>query len=152
MDYTCIKRIQNDADFPDLRKDVRPNQPLSIAAIRGTVIRGEHGTLWLTQEGRSQDYILIPGAEYLSPDNRKIVVSSVGAQATISVFRAKPGYGGFNGSPLRVGPTAVARMQREARAASTRELGGWIASFLAGTRKLLRPLTARYGGPVIKDE
>lgn len=152
MDYTCMTRILNDPDFPESRKEVRPNQPLSIVATKGTLVRGEQGTLWLTQEGRSQDYVLIPGAEYLSPDDRKIVVSSVGGKATITVFRAKPDYGGFTGSPLRVGPAAVARMQREARAASTRKIGEWITSFAARARKVLRPLTVRYGGPVLRDE
>jgi DUF2917 family protein len=152
MDYTCMTHILNDPDFPEARKEVGPLKPLSIAATRGTVVRGERGTLWLTQEGRPQDYILIPGAEYVSPDNRKIVVSSVGASGSITVFRAKPDYGGFDGSPLRVGSGAVARMRREARAASTREIGEWIASALASVRKVLRPLTVRYGGPVLRDE
>ena len=152
MDYTCMTRILRDPDFPESRKEVHPHRPLSIAPSRGTVIRGEHGTLWLTQEGRPQDYILIPGAEYVSPDDRKIVLSSVGARGTITVFRARPGYGGFDGSPLRVGSAAIARMQREARAASTRKIGEWIASFLAGARRVLRPLTVRYGGPLLRDE
>jgi hypothetical protein len=152
MDYTFVKHILNDPDFPEARKEIHPNQAVSIAASRGTVVRGEQGTVWLTQEGRSQDYILIPGAEYLSPDDRKIVVSSVGARGTITVFRAKPGYGGFSGSPLRIGPAAIARMRREARAASTRAIGKWMASLVASARKVLRPLTVRYGGPVLREE
>ena len=143
MDYTCMNRILNDHDFPESRKEIRTDQPLPIAASRGMVVRGEHGTAWLTQEGRLQDYILIPGAEYLSPDDRKIVVSSVGGSATIAVFRARPGYGGFSGSPLRVGPAAIARIRREARGAPARMIGEWIARFVASARKLLRPLERR---------
>jgi hypothetical protein len=141
MDYTCVKHILDDPNFPECRREIRPNQAISIATERGTLVRCESGTLWLTQEGHRQDYILIPGAQYLSPDDRKIVVSSLGTSGAITVFRLKPGSGhGYGGGPLHIDRATVARVVQEARAARARLMREWAARLVAGARAVLHEL------------
>lgn len=151
MDYTCMKRILEGPDLPDTRREIRPNRAVSIAATRGMVIRGEDGTLWLTQEGRSQDYILIPGAEYLSPDERRIVITTLGGSGAVTISRAKAGAtSGFHGSPLRINAAVLARIRREARAAPARLLGEWITGIFGTVVKGLRALLTPSGDPALQ--
>lgn len=150
MDHACIIRSLENTGHVPARREVRPNQAVSIEAARGTVVRSESGTLWLTQEGDRQDYILVPGAQYLSSGDRRIVVTAIGSRGAVAVSRLEPDAGlGFHGSALRIDPSVVARLGREARGARARRIGGWIAKLYAGVRKVLRPLTVRYGGPVL---
>ena len=88
MNHTCIIRSLEDADSPRTRREVGPNQALPIDAERGTVVRAETGALWLTQEGDPRDYILMPGDQYSSPTNRKIVVTSLGGAGAVTVSPA----------------------------------------------------------------
>jgi hypothetical protein len=153
MDYTCIKCSLNDSDFPESRREIRPNQAISLAAPRGTIVRGESGTLWLTQQGHWQDYILVPGAQYLSPEDRKIVVSSLGGGGTITVSRLQPGAEHrFRGSPLRIDPAVAARLEREARSAPARFLGEWIARLYDSTVKAARVFFSQHGDPALKHK
>jgi hypothetical protein len=150
MGHACIIRS---LDSSGSRREIRPNQAVSIAAARGTLVRAESGTLWLTQEGNHQDYILVPGAQYVSRENSKIVVSAIGAAGAVAVLRAEPGAGqGFRGSALRIDPAFVARLRQEARGAAARTAGEWITGLFASVRRALRPLTARYGGPVLRHK
>jgi hypothetical protein len=153
MDYTCNIRSLNDSDFSESRREIQPNQALSLAATRGTIVRAESGTLWLTQEGHWQDYILVPGAQYLSPEDRKIVVSSLGGGGTITVSRPKPGAEHrFGGSPLRIDPAVIARLEREARSAPARLLGEWIARLHGSAVKAARALFSQHGDPALRHK
>jgi hypothetical protein len=153
MDYTCIARSLNDPDFPESRREIRPNQAISLAAPRGTIVRGESGTLWLTQEGHWQDYIIVPGAQYLSPEDRKIVVSSLGGGGTVTVSRLKPGAEHrFHGSPLRFESAVFARIEREARSAQARLLGEWIARLYDSAVKTARAFFSPQADPALRHK
>lgn len=153
MNYTCITCSLSDPDAPESRREIRPNQAISLAAARGTIVRAESGTLWLTQEGHWQDYILVPGAQYLSPEDRKIVVSALGSAGTITVSRLKPGVEhGFRGSPLRIDPALAARLQREARSAPARLVGEWIARYYGNAVKAARAFFSPHGDPALRHK
>lgn len=144
MDYTCTKRSLDNMNAGPSRLGIQPRQAVSIAATRGTLVRCERGTLWLTQEGHYQDYILVPGTQYLSPEKRTIVVSAFDDAGAVTVSWLKPGSErGFGGSLLQIDPAVIARLGQEARQAQARLIGDWIGKLFGIVLKALRGSPAR---------
>jgi hypothetical protein len=109
----------------DLRRlALHPQRAESIAATRGTVVRSLQGTIWLTQEAVPHDYFLIPGTRFVSESDGKIVLTSLDGAAVAQVYApgcgADPARAGFG---LQLDPGVVARVEREARRARTKEIG-----------------------------
>jgi len=150
MNYTCMKHSLDELrpvpDAAHTRGSVRqiellPNKPVSVDAVRGTVVRSLRGSLWLTQEGHWQDYVLVPGVSYVSLDDGRIVVSAQDQGGAASVFRTELAPGNSECDAwLNVSEGAIARIERNARRAQGAEVMRWIgilADALAGAWRRL---------------
>jgi len=121
------------------RVELHPNRAVSVAAKPGTVVHCLEGEFWLTQGGFSSDYVLIPGAEFVSASDGKIVLTALDRASTASVQDARPG---FAGSGLRIDAGVIERLTREATALRNAELGRLLhrlgAVILSAWRSLVR--------------
>lgn len=146
MFYTCTESGLPGSAAADRRRDERrlelgPSEAVSVPAVRGTVVRGLRGSVWLTQEGQWRDYILVAGASYVSGDNGKIVLNSLDSASAAGVYRIDPGPASEYSLPrLCLDAGAIARIERDARRARAAEIGRWfglLADALAGAWRRL---------------
>ena len=150
MDYTCMEYGLDHLDrhpagaAGERRLELAPDKAVSVAAERGTVVRGLRGRIWLTQEGHSRDYILVPGMSYVSLDRGKIVVNSQDAASAVSIGRIELASGtGPCTARLELDSTVFARIERDARRAQAAEMGRWMAALGSALMRGWRSLTAR---------
>jgi hypothetical protein len=91
------------------------------------VVRTLSGKVWLTQEGRWRDYILLAGMSYVSLDNGRIVLSAPDGASAASVYRIElaPGERACD-AVVNLGAGTIARIERDARRAQNAEMVRWI--------------------------
>ena len=150
MDYTCMEYGLDHLDrrlaaaANERRLEFFPNQAVAVAAEPGTVVRGLRGRIWLTQEGHSRDYVLVPGMSYVSLDRGKIVLNSLDAASTASVghIELAPGASPCT-ARLELDSTVVARIERDARRARAAEMGRWTTALGSALMRGWRSITAR---------
>jgi hypothetical protein len=150
MNYTCVTRgLDESLPAPEAgrprvnerRIELVPNQAVSVDAVRGTVVHIPRGSVWLTQEGHWQDYILVAGMSYVSLNTGRIVLNAPDRASVARVYRIElaPGVRTCE-AWLHVGDGTLARIERDARRAQTAEVGrafGLLADALAGAWRWL---------------
>jgi hypothetical protein len=69
-------RTQKDARLPERRLCAQMVERLA-GIDRGDAIVVTQGTLWVTQEGDPQDYVLLPGERFVAGRNGTVVVEAL---------------------------------------------------------------------------
>jgi hypothetical protein len=105
------------------RLGVATGTAISVEARPGTAVRSLGGTVWVTQEGDFQDYIVPAGARFATSGSGNLVVSAIAGAACVAVSWSKPNARSLM-APGRVSVdyAAVRRLEREARVARSREI------------------------------
>ena len=62
-----------------------PREPLSLTDAIGTRLRARSGTAWVTIDNDTQDRVLEPGDELLIASRARVLVSSLGGQASVEL-------------------------------------------------------------------
>ena len=109
------------------RIEVAAGKATSVAAVPGTVVSCLEGRLWLTQEGHWRDYILVPGATYVSLDRGTIVLTTTDEASAASLSRIELApEDRANDARLQISAEAIGRIEREARRARAQEIARWF--------------------------
>ena len=75
-------------DLQDCVLDLLPAQVLRLRAAAGVMIRCDDGILWVTQEGRTQDYFLSAGESLCIGSTGLTLIEAMGGGATRLTLRA----------------------------------------------------------------
>ena len=75
-------------DLQDCLLELLPAQVLRLRAAAGVTIRCDDGILWVTQEGRTQDYFLSAGESLCIGSAGLTLIEPVGGDATRLTLRA----------------------------------------------------------------
>lgn len=124
------------------------NQAVSVPATRGTAVHCLRGTLWLTQEGRWADTILIPGAYFVSDGNGKLVLNAPDGDAVARIVAPASGsVTGFPGAGLHYDHEVFERVASEARRARMKEIGRLVSGLAHIALSVWRSLARRLAKP-----
>ena len=124
--------------------EIGENKPLSLHLPVGSAIYSVVGTLWVTQEGMIDDFVVAPGERYDVCSHSQIVVTAL--QGTAVVFLAPEGHTG----PALVASTPAVLDALTARALQfrRRELARFVRLALRRLRLLVKRLAFASSRPV----
>ena len=83
------------------RVTIAPGAAIAVEARPGTELRGLEGTVWVTQEGDAQDYVVPAGVRFTAGRVSRLVATAMRAQARVAV--------GWH-APSRTGATSTSRV------------------------------------------
>jgi hypothetical protein len=112
--------------------ELAPHEAATIMADRGTEIRVVQGSLWITQEGDSQDHIAVAGTRFCSDHKGTIVVSALERASHASVSWVDPGrLRGYSRSDIQLDYGQIEQLQNAARRLRAKELARLVSSGFA---------------------
>lgn len=76
-------------DIPQAQVSVSPFAPLRLTHARGTRLRSQAGTLWITVDGEAQDWVLPAGQSLQVESARPVYISALGGTATVGLCAPK---------------------------------------------------------------
>ena len=112
-------------------------EAIAIEARAGTELRSLDGTIWVTQDGDAQDYIVPAGVRFATKGDGRLVVTAMDGAAQVAVsWHAPDTPAGLFRGRISLDYERVAELKRAARTARAREIArlfacGW--EWLVGT-------------------
>ena len=116
----------------------------SVIVAVGDTIRCVRGSIWLTQEGDTRDYALVPGVTFCVSVEGRAVLGAIGEPAIVSVTR-RDAVGNASLTPGSVRIDSIARIAEAARRAQADYVAATFAKLARQVTAWVRRAKLRYG-------